>query len=191
MKFYQTHVLSFLCICIIIFCTIYTSYKNIEQFQCHFQADAGLICPVSIKDETGEIKPYQDYNENIQKDVIKSLVIEWGDDYNHEFIMREWPSSDALYVMTNKSGEFVGCIAVDRKQWYPYISQLLIVPSQRKKGYAKKLLSVAEKYIKDMGFDTARLWCEEKLLDYYKKQGWQVDEFIEAKQTYLMSKKIS
>jgi GNAT superfamily N-acetyltransferase len=150
---------------------------------CNFHADAGLVCPVKVNAPTFNIIRYQDAIVDVQADVVRHLQKEWG--YNREFIETQWSAvtGDVLYVMvgnntghTDNADRFIGCVAVDRKNFYPYISQLYVIEAERKRGHARKLLKAAEEYTRRMGFNTARIWCNTQLVPWYQKQGWIVDQ---------------
>lgn len=181
-----------ICIFIIILvlyitCIRSTSY-TIECFyeHCSFLADTGLVCSLEETEEDYIIIRYQETSDDIKKQVINELKKEW-EFYSDIYIISNWSDSGMFYVMiTPDEKEFIGSVAVDRKQFYPYISQLYVVKSKRKKGYAKKLLTFAEKYTIKLGFDTAKLWCEYDLVKFYEKNGWEVidkndDKFIMEK----------
>ena len=88
-----------------------------------------------------------------------------------------------------KEKEFVGCIAVDRKNFTPSISQLYVVPKYRKKGYSKRLMEFAIHYVKSMEFHEVKLWCKSDLVEFYEKQGW-IFERKANNDTYVMKQNI-
>lgn len=158
--------------------------------QCQYQADVGYVCPLNMKQSTSEITPYQKCPKSIQNDVLEHLCKEWGNEYTHEYIERNWATGDIMYVLmidTEKSGkEFVGSVAVDRKNFTPTISQLYVVPKYRKKGYSKRLIEFAVHYVKTMEFKEVKLWCKPELVDFYENQGWKVERELN-KNTHVMT----
>jgi len=84
-------------------------------------------------------------------------------------------------MTSEDQNKLYGTIAVDRKNFYPYISQLYIVESERCRGLARHLINFSNRYIKSLNFTQSRLWCENKLVEYYTKLGW----FFEGKQNDL------
>ena len=68
-----------------------------------------------------------------------------------------------------------GTIAIDKKNFYPFISNLYIVLEQRSKGLGNFLLKFANKYIKSLQFTQSRLWCENKLVPFYTNLGWEIE----------------
>lgn len=182
---------------------LYGVFFNIKQFEnfannslfivnkinhrCNFQADVEYICPISIKTDTFEILPYESVNDNIKQAVIDNLKTEWTE-YTHEFIKSNWQSQDIFYVMTSKNQEdFIGTVAIDRKVFLPFISQLYVAEKYRNKGYGKKLINFANHYIGMLGFSESRLWCKKHLLDFYTKIDWQVEN--EHPDKYVMFKR--
>ena len=181
--------------------SIFFNSKQLEHFvnnslyvinkinhRCNFQADVEYICPISVKTDYFEILPYELVNNNIKKIVIDNLKIEWPE-YTHDFIISNWQSQDIFYVMTTKNQEdFIGTIAIDRKTFFPYISQLF-VNKYRNKGFAKKLINFANHYVKMLGFTESKLWCKKHLLNYYKKMNWTIEH--DRGDTYIMVKKLN
>lgn len=149
------------------------SEEHFEQ-RCKFQADSGLVCPFVHEDDEYIIKPYQDVPANIQKEVVEKLDKEFGD-YSHKFINKTWNNSDVFYVLI-VDDKLIGTVAVDRKNFYPVISQLFVVSNYRNKGYASKLLDFAENYIRSMKFSVAKLWCEPDLIKFYQKRGYEIED---------------
>lgn len=145
---------------------------------CAHVADVGLVCPMRYSDNNVQVQAYQECDPKVKKEVAQHLLNEWGE-LNHidsvqecqRFIERRWSSSDVLYVAT-KNGKFIGCEAIDRINFLPFISHLYVIPTERRKGYSKLLLHVAEEYIAGYGFSEARLWCKTDLKDFYDKRGY-------------------
>jgi GNAT superfamily N-acetyltransferase len=84
--------------------------------------------------------------------------------------------------------DFIGCVSIDRKQFYPYIGNLYVVPHKRKNGYASVLLRLAEDYTGLLSFTDSRLWCEKHLVKYYQKRGYKIEE--QKSDIYYMIKSI-
>ena len=105
--------------------------------------------------------------------------------------MERWNNSDILYVLYDENN-FIGCVAIDRKNFFPFISQLLISKKYRKMGYGKYLLEIGEKYSQMLGFYESKLWCDENLLDYYKNSGWKKENEIikDGNKKLIMTKNI-
>lgn len=156
--------------------------------QCQYQADVGYVCPLNMKHSRYEITPYQKCPESVQNDVLSHLRQEWGKEYTNDYIERNWATGDIMYVLM-KEKEFVGCIAVDRKNFTPSISQLYVVPKYRKKGYSKRLMEFAIHYVKSMEFHEVKLWCKSDLVEFYEKQGW-IFERKANNDTYVMKQNI-
>ena len=63
-------------------------------------------------------------------------------------------------------------------------------PNLRKRGFGKKTLKYAEKYISKLGFDSSNLWCNEELIIFYKKNGYNVDSPMKISETKTVWKMI-
>jgi GNAT superfamily N-acetyltransferase len=144
-----------------------------------------------------EISPLALQPQNIQNQVAMDILTQWFEEYEGytvEQIIAGWTSNNnVLFVMVDKkTNTYIGCIGVDRNNFYPYISHLYVIPSKRKQGYARKLLRFAEEYVSDFGFDKARLWCDGDLVSYYEKQGWRVEDITSRnmRKMYIMTKNI-
>jgi len=154
-----------------------------------YQADVDFFCPQMLETNLYYIIPYDLTKGHIRKELINMLNSEW-ENYSDEFILSNWQNQDIFYVLVSNiedsQGEFIGTIAIDRKMFYPFISQLYINKKYRSLGYAKILIDFANQYIKSMGFDESRLWCDEELIPFYKKLGWIIEKMSDNK--YVMVK---
>lgn len=130
------------------------------------------------------IRPWHQVSDRVRSQTASALEAEWGSDYSTDYIMRTWLSEDTFYVMTGRTGGFVGCVGLDRKQTYPFVSHLLVIPSQRSKGYASVLLHLCEQQAAKMGFTAVRLWCEPALVPFYTKLGWEAEEEMDGKTVF-------
>jgi len=63
----------------------------------------------------------------------------------------------------------------------------------RKYGYSKILMKYAEIHTRRFQFDYIKLWCEQDLLDYYKKFGYNyVSKIVNSKgePVFILMKRI-
>ena len=164
--------------------------KPIEN-RISYQADIDFFCPHMLETNLYYIIPYDLTENHIRKELIKMLNSEW-ENYSDEFILSNWQNQDIFYVLVSNiedsQGEFIGSIAIDRKMFYPFISQLYVNKKYRSLGYSKILLDFANQHIKSMGFDEARLWCEKELIPFYEKLGWSIEKISDEK--YVMIKSL-
>lgn len=130
------------------------------------------------------IRPWQKVPDRIRTQTVNALEAEWGSDYSTDYIARTWVSADTFYVMTGRGGDLIGCVGLDRKQSYPFVSHLLVIPSQRSKGYASVLLHLCERHAANMGFTEIRLWCEPALVPFYTKLGWDAEKEMDGKTVF-------
>lgn len=63
-------------------------------------------------------------------------------------------------------------------QFYPWISDVMILEEFRNKGYGKELIKYAEEIIREEGFLTLYVWTDQ-VPDFYKKQGFKYIQEIE------------
>lgn len=143
--------------------------KRIENFQ------AGPESYVTEKTSEYEVKPFKECAEKVKADVIKHLQKEWqqtGVKYSIDFVEKTWTYPDAIYVMVNTQGEFIGCSAIDRSYMgYPFISHIYVKKQYRKKGFGEKLFNVVVKHAQKVGHKQVYGFCKDELVDYYKTFG--------------------
>lgn len=161
-------------------------YTSINS-RCQITADTGFTCPLMYTDNTLCIKPYFMMDVEDQKIVTQHLRKQWGI-YTHEYIDKELSYGDMLYVAWNENG-FIGTVAIDRKQFTPFIGTLYVSDTLRNLGYSKILMTFAETYVhKVLGFNEASLWCNEFMLDYYFPLGYTIQS--KEKDIYILFKKM-
>ena len=143
-----------------------------------FAADGGLVYPI----KRNGILPFQLCSEAQQISIIRELAGVWPF-LNDEFIRKNWPGgNDVFYVSTDStSNDVIGCVAVDRINFLPTISNLFVCPSFRKRGKATQLLEHAEIFIDILGFSSVSLWCDSELVDFYLKFGFIKGDVLNGK----------
>lgn len=164
-----------------------------SSYGCHHYADIGLACPTEAHTNNYDIMPFQNISIEQQQIIAYYLENEWGNrkKYTVDTILEEWPLIDALYVMTHKNksksdiNSIIGCVAIDRKYFFPFISHLYVKKELRGKGYGAVLMDFALKTVKILGFNKSKLWCDSNQIDYYVKKGWTIED--EKNGLYIMS----
>ena len=169
---------------------------------CQYSADAGMVCATVETDlDTGEtIQPFQllpvplpgpvpGPAPSARAETLAALAAEWPE-VDAAFVAAKFgcgghagsagsssggSSSDVLYVMTDRGGRFVGCVAVDRERFHPFVSHLLVRPDRRGRGVGARLLEFAVAYVAKLGFSEAKLWCEGRLRPFYSAHGWSTE----------------
>lgn len=166
-----------------------------------YTADTGLVNAVHKESSEYILTPFQNSPKDIQTEVVSYLKKEWyesnkkDDTFSIDFIKTTWnDANNILYVLMQKNLKdsnlvrLIGTVAIDRKQFVPFFSQLFVVPHERNKGYANILIKHAEKYIKKMRFNKSKLWCKPDLINFYNKLGYDVED--KKDEVYIMSKSI-
>lgn len=150
---------------------------------CGHVSDVGYVCPLNYNDNDNNImiKPFQEISEDIQMEVAEHIFNEWGIDLEKndptetlEFIKSNWFIPNYFYVMLNYDNEFIGCIGIDRHNFYPCISHLYVVSKFRGLNYSQILMRFAEKIIKKLNISEIYLWCHTHLQGFYEKQGYSI-----------------
>ena len=154
---------------------------------CH-QADIGYVCPIKTvwidsqdKQKRLVVQPYQDANFIVKMAVQEALQQQWGNGdimYDDDFINKIWHGPGVLYVMTLETEEddsiFVGCVAVDRRNFKPFLSQLYIHPDFRGQRHSHRLIHVVCMHVSSTGFKEVFLWCDRSMVEFYEKNMWKV-----------------
>lgn len=141
----------------------------------HSHADIGTVTPIEVYSSKFCIIPYQSARIDAQKDIATKLRM-LNPDISRDYILENWKGSDVMYVII--SGNLcIGSVAVDRKNFEPFISHLYVDVDYRKKGYGKRLLEHGIEYARSFKFNTVKLWCEEAMVPYYLSHGWTKDNY--------------
>lgn len=142
-----------------------------------------LVTPLIAISAYWTIKPYQKVEAGMKENLLEGLKQEWSV-LTDPLIQREWPgSTDVFYVLIDViAQEAIGCVAVDRKKFQPFISNLFVISRERGKGWSDVLLQHAEHCIREvLKFREARLWCVPEMVNFYEKKGWTVEKKEDTK----------
>jgi GNAT superfamily N-acetyltransferase len=132
-----------------------------------------LLTRKVVNDVIYHIQPFQLTSPDIQSAVLLRLK-----EYDIGSVPKTWPGgSDVLFVMTFPTSIFVGFVAIDRRNFYPCISNLFIDPVHRAKGFAKTLVDFAERFVfNHIKFNIVKLWCTDELVPFYQKLHYVKEE---------------
>lgn len=137
-----------------------------------YHSDIGVVAPLEVYSEYYYILPYQKTDLQVQESLVLKLK-ELHPNMKREDILEQWTGSDVMYVMITHMNECIGSIAVDRKNFDPFISYVYVDPAYRKKGYGERLLQHGEDYAREFKFKEVKLWCKQELIPYYTRYGWE------------------
>ena len=155
------------------------------------QADVGLVVPFQAETSLFTFRPFDRVEEALKEKTIEALQREFGDQITRDFVESKWTAGNVFYVLSFKSegkDDFIGCVGVDRLQFYPFISNLVVHEKYRGKKYGQLLLRLAERYAERFQFPSVKLWCAEKLVPYYLKQGYVKERYEEEQQVFILYK---
>lgn len=143
----------------------------------------GYISPYYLKTKEFEILPFEYINKKLRTILLELLNQEFINiNYNEQYIRFNWKQTDIFYVITTQEqNELIGCIALDIKNFTPFISNLYIINKFRKNGYCNILLNYIYNYVKLLGFNKVRLWCNDELIEFYKNKNWLFENKINDK----------
>lgn len=140
----------------------------------HSHADIGTVTPIEVYASDFCIIPYQSAKIDTQHELADKLH-SLNTDISRDYILENWKGSDVMYIMIS-GNNCIGSVAVDRKNFEPFISHLYVDELYRNKGYGKRLLEHGILYSKEFKFNTVKLWCDEEMIPYYEKLGWMKDK---------------
>jgi|APGre2960657423_1045063.scaffolds.fasta_scaffold00045_23 GNAT superfamily N-acetyltransferase len=160
-----------------------------------YHSDIGTVYPLEVYSTSYFILPYKKTDLKIQKELPEKLR-ELHPGMSRDDILDRWKGSDIMYVMITSENQCIGSVAVDRKNFEPFISYLYVDPQFRKKGYGERLLQHGMDYAKEFKFKEVKLWCKEELIPYYMKYGWEKTTGEPVKdslgnEVYVMQKTLS
>ena len=140
----------------------------------HYKADTGRVCPLIATFPGTDIvvSPFVECSPELQADACAFLAAEWGDVLTVDHVAKEYGHSDVMYVMSER-GRFLAALAVDRKNFYPFITHVLVRPDMRRRGLARAMLAVGHEYAARMKFSVVKLWCFERLVPFYERMGYE------------------
>lgn len=159
-----------------------------------YTSDGGAVHTLTAHGPDFLIVPYTKVSSSIGLEMQQLLVKEFGERYFDDKALKEVcdNGSDMMYVMTTNTSprKLIGCIAVNRKQFYPFVTDLCVVPDSRNKGHARALMTLVEEYVKTLGYTVIMLHCTENLVVVYEKLGFCVDHGHDQGEYCVMSKNL-
>jgi GNAT superfamily N-acetyltransferase len=185
---------AFIILVVLVLCVrrdAFAAYARDTTGRCTYQWDSGYVCPSSAETKTYKILPYSQHDDATKQAAVDHLSAFWTEwTYDQNFIEANWGEDDMFYIMVSKDARFLGTVAVDRKNFFPVISQMYVVPSERRRGLATELLRFGEKVVKSMGFDSYKVWCEKHLVPWYEKRGYRAEDTVDqrGKVLFVMNK---
>jgi GNAT superfamily N-acetyltransferase len=152
----------------------------------------------------GKILQFKNCSPEVQIMIAHALINIWKDDFSLKkiysykgvinFILKNFTDKNNIFfVLFDDENDFISTFAIDTENFAPYISHIFVNPNLRNKGFGTKTLKYAEKYIKKLGFESSGLWCNEELIIFYKKNGYNVDSPLrisESKTVWKMVKNL-
>jgi GNAT superfamily N-acetyltransferase len=157
----------------------------------HSHADIGTVYPLRVDGSEYTIVPFQKAQPDVQAVVVEKLHV-LNPDLTIAYILEHWCGSDVFYVMVGAgASDFIGAVAVDRKNFEPFMSHLYVDEAFRKRGYGERLVEHAIEYARAFKFKTLSLWCEAAMIPYYRKAGWVVEKELAERSMWIMTKALS
>lgn len=137
----------------------------------HCHADLGTITALQVESSNYKILPFKKVHPDMQE-IVATKLKSLNPKMTKHYILENWIGSEIMYVMISKDDRFIGSVAVDRKNFEPYISHLFVDTVFRKKGYGERLLEHGIEYSRLFKFEDVKLWCVDSLVPYYASKGW-------------------
>ena len=129
-------------------------------------------------------------NSTILDIISEYLWIEWGIYYSSkEDLKNSFKYSKNLTYVLFDNDEFVGLYTLNwMKYIYLFLSDVFIIPNQRKKNYGKVLVLHAKSIANTMN-NCLYLYCYKDYINFYKRYGFDVISFDGSK--YLLFNRFS
>lgn len=137
----------------------------------HCHADLGTITALQVESSNYKILPFKKVHPDMQE-IVATKLKSLNPKMTKHYILENWNGSEIMYVMISKDDRFIGSVAVDRKNFEPYISHLFVDTIFRNKGYGERLLEHGIEYSRLFKFEHVKLWCVDILVPYYASKGW-------------------
>ena len=129
-------------------------------------------------------KLYTEVSKDLQIHIAVFIYKEWPDLYVNKDIseiVESFKNLHKCWVFYNNE-DIVGTAGINIDTPVPtfntnyWICNLFVLPEYRKKGYGKYILDYTENYLNKQGISIAHLYCNEDLLDFYKRNAWNVSD---------------
>jgi len=92
---------------------------------------------------------------------------------------------DNSFVMVNEENNVIAFIFLNISSWsqglQAVLEEIVVDSNYQNKGVGKELLDYVNNYLKSLGVKSIMLWAkrDERLLDFYKKQGYSLaDDYV-------------
>lgn len=123
------------------------------------------------------IRYYREKDFSQLEQLLKDIGI-YYESLDKKDILKKKIGYDPESILVAEDGDrLCGTVFLIYDPWAPFIFHLGVHPDYREKGIATKLMEEAEEVIKKRGAVSSTLFVEEdneKVVDFYKKRGWQV-----------------
>ena len=148
--------------------------------QCSYAAGSGYACtPMYSALGQDMIAPLQLCPRDVQAQAVAALLEMQLEQQQQEPVVDPRAAYVLLFVLFEPrmagSSVFVGCVAVDRERFQPYIDHLYVTPARRGRGVGRRLLEFAERYVATLRFAEVRLRCAPRLVAFYERLGWRIE----------------
>jgi N-acetylglutamate synthase-like GNAT family acetyltransferase len=117
--------------------------------------------------------------ESIQDVIRESIVTTHKDLYPQEDMeetLNNYTSEklinlieDNNYFVAEKNSKIVGCVLTEKNE----MRSLYVLPASMRKGIGRRLVDIAEKTIKENGYERVWLWSSLVAYNFYKQMGYK------------------
>lgn len=139
-----------------------------------------------------EIKKFKELSKNEIDIIIERHFGHWSqynplmNRENTEYKFKELYTTDEIPIglALIDSEKIIGFCVIKKENLkkypdiFPWLSDVMIFEEYRGKGYGKVLIVEAEKFVKNLGFDTIYVWTDQAP-DFYKKMGYIYKQKVE------------
>lgn len=172
---------------------------------CRYNASGRLVCSIpETKFGPNRIIVFQNATPQQQYQTAYHLMHIFPGDFESQgikttqdliaFILDHWKHGDSFYIFVSQQGNVFGGVGVDISNNEPFLSNLFVIPPMRSRGFSKVLIKYAEDYASKMEYPYIKIWCENKLINFYKKIGYEYVESTKDSKgnpVYIMNKPLN
>ena len=128
-----------------------------------------------------QIRPYQPQDENAVVALWKQcdLIRAWNDP--RKDIQRKLAVRPDLFLVGVLHGEIIACVMAGYEGHRGWLNYLAVAPQHRRHGYARALVTEAERLLRGAGCPKINLQIRTSngdVIEFYRRLGYSVDDVV-------------
>lgn len=125
-------------------------------------------------------KLYTEISSDLQINIAALIYKQWPDLFADKDIVESFKKLYKCWVFFNDKNEFVATAGINIDTPVPtfnttyWLCNFYVVESHRGQHIGEKVLKIIEKNMLENGITMLNLWCEQNLVEFYKKYNWNL-----------------